>query len=316
MSNDVINEVVIEEPYGFIYITTNMCNGKRYLGQRRFDNREKWKYYIGSGAAFKQAINKYGRENFIRNIIDIAYSEEELNKKEYEYSVFLNVVESHDWYNLVYGGGAISGYHISEETKKKMSDSKKRKANGEKSQDKLIDTNNVNNDIYKTNDENNQLNKRHLSEETRLKISMSNKGKVIPEYRRKKMSESHKGAKNPNYGKVFSKETREKMSAAAKKRLKNPENHPMFDKHLSEETKQKIQENRTKPTGIHHFASKQVLCIETGLLYESISDASKNTGIRHGYISEVCNGIRENAKGYHFKYISKQEYDEIINERN
>ena len=32
MSNT--EEVVINEPYGFIYITTNMVNGKRYLGLR------------------------------------------------------------------------------------------------------------------------------------------------------------------------------------------------------------------------------------------------------------------------------------------
>lgn len=29
-------EKVIEEPYGFIYITTNMVNGMKYLGQKKF----------------------------------------------------------------------------------------------------------------------------------------------------------------------------------------------------------------------------------------------------------------------------------------
>ena len=35
---DIVKEVTIEEPYGFIYITTNIINGKRYVGQRIFKN--------------------------------------------------------------------------------------------------------------------------------------------------------------------------------------------------------------------------------------------------------------------------------------
>ena len=72
-----IEEVIVEEPYGFIYASTNMCNGKRYLGRRKLS--EDWEYYLGSGSIFKKAVKKYGRENFVRDIIDIAYSEKELN---------------------------------------------------------------------------------------------------------------------------------------------------------------------------------------------------------------------------------------------
>ena len=103
--------------YGFIYITTNMINGKKYLGQKKFDCR--WKSYLGSGKAFKKAVQKYGRENFQRNIVTICRSAEELNKAERELSEFLNVVESEDWYNEVYGGGAMSGYKVSEISKRK-----------------------------------------------------------------------------------------------------------------------------------------------------------------------------------------------------
>ena len=157
MSNDVIYEEVIKDPYGFIYITTNMCDGKRYLGQKRFD--DEWQNYLGSGTVFKRAIKKYGKENFVRNIIDIAYSEDELNQKEYDYSVFLDVVESNDWYNLVYGGGATSGYKFSDEQKKKMSESRKGRV---------------------------------LSEEARRHMSEAQKGKVLSEEQRRAISEKAK----------------------------------------------------------------------------------------------------------------------------
>ena len=52
----------IENPYGFIYITTNMVNGKRYIGQKKFCDG--WKTYLGSGKLLKKAIKKYCKENF------------------------------------------------------------------------------------------------------------------------------------------------------------------------------------------------------------------------------------------------------------
>ena len=53
----------IENPYGFIYITTNMVNGKRYIGQKKFCDG--WKTYLGSGKLLKEAIKKYGKENLV-----------------------------------------------------------------------------------------------------------------------------------------------------------------------------------------------------------------------------------------------------------
>lgn len=123
MQEDTIHTEVID-PYGFIYITTNLKNGKRYLGQKKFCG--KWQDYIGSGVALKNAVKKYGKENFVKHIIDIAYSLEELNQKEYDYSVLFDVVESTNWYNLVYGGGTTTGMIASEETRLKLSQARKR----------------------------------------------------------------------------------------------------------------------------------------------------------------------------------------------
>ena len=52
-------------PFGFVYITTNLVNCKRYIGQCRFSN-PRWKTYIGSGKLIKIAIKKYGKENYTK----------------------------------------------------------------------------------------------------------------------------------------------------------------------------------------------------------------------------------------------------------
>lgn len=61
-----------------IYKITNNVNGKIYIGK---DSRNR-KSYMGSGQSIKNAISKYGIENFTKDIIDSADSLEELNQKE------------------------------------------------------------------------------------------------------------------------------------------------------------------------------------------------------------------------------------------
>ena len=95
--------IEVLNPYGFIYITTNMINGKKYIGQRRFKNN--WQDYLGSGVLLKEQLRKYGKENFTRKIIAIAYSRKELNDLEVEFIKNHDAVNSGDYYNLSSGGG-------------------------------------------------------------------------------------------------------------------------------------------------------------------------------------------------------------------
>ena len=76
--------------YGYIYITTNLINNKKYIGCHKspeFDFK-----YIGSGSALQQAIKKYGKENFdckilesINNVPTICESREQLFASEQYY---------------------------------------------------------------------------------------------------------------------------------------------------------------------------------------------------------------------------------------
>lgn len=49
--------------------------------------------------------------------------------------------------------------------------------------------------------------------------------------------------------------------------------------------------------------NKRVLCVETGIIYFSAQEAKRQTGINNTSISKVCNGKRNVAGGYHWKYI-------------
>lgn len=114
--------------YGFIYITTNNVNGKKYIGQKKYYGNHE--VYIGSGVALKNAINKYDKENFTREIIENCKSKEDLDSREKYWIKYYNATESEDFYNITSGGdggfgsGKNSpwyGKHLSETTKEKLS---------------------------------------------------------------------------------------------------------------------------------------------------------------------------------------------------
>lgn len=70
----------IIKPYGYIYKTTNLINGKIYIGKKEspdFDPN-----YVGSGKALWGAIKKHGRENFFTEFLISCFSKEELNAEE------------------------------------------------------------------------------------------------------------------------------------------------------------------------------------------------------------------------------------------
>lgn len=99
--------------YGFIYITTNHINGRKYIGQKKYDKRGNWKEYLGSGIILTRAINKYGKENFSKEIIEECETKNELNEKEKYWISFYDAVDSDEFYNIAQGGdggNTIAGY--------------------------------------------------------------------------------------------------------------------------------------------------------------------------------------------------------------
>ena len=54
---------------------------------------------------------------------------------------------------------------------------------------------------------------------------------------------------------------------------------------------------------------KSVQCIETGMIYASVREAERQTGIDNSQISAVCNHKKnyKTAGGYHWKYIERSD---------
>ena len=65
----------------------------------------------------------------------------------------------------------------------------------------------------------------------------------------------------------------------------------------------RISETKTNNT----YNTKQVLCVETGVIYPSIMEAQRQTEIFNTAIGKVCKGERKTAGHYHWVYINNKE---------
>lgn len=93
--------------YHFVYETTCLVTGKRYIGKHSTNNINDG--YLGSGAILKKAIAKYGQENFNRVILKFCETLDDCLKLEAEL-ITEDVILSDDYYNLK-GGGEGGVYH-------------------------------------------------------------------------------------------------------------------------------------------------------------------------------------------------------------
>jgi group I intron endonuclease len=78
-----------------IYKTTNLINGKFYIGQDSKNDPT----YLGSGKLLNRAIKKYGRKNFIKEILIECNNKDELNQQEIFWISELKPI-----YNIAKGG--------------------------------------------------------------------------------------------------------------------------------------------------------------------------------------------------------------------
>lgn len=286
-----------------IYKTTNLINGKIYIGQDKNNNPN----YYGSGKLLKSAIGKYGKKNFKKEILEVCASVKDLDDREVFWIDKLGSKDLNIGYNISDGGKEGDrqiGHDIAKEgiynywvrkhgievadLKKEEKINKIRKHNTNNGT-KLTKKGRYAIWIEKYGEE--EALRRHS--EWRVKVSQVQQRKLQlgwthTEEARRKISEARKGRK-------LTEETKEKL------RKPKPAG---FGKKLSEKTK-------GIPTGRASVARRAVQQFDLNDTFirdwESIKQAENTLKIFN--ISSVCKGKQTTAGGYKWKYKKDKEHE-------
>jgi hypothetical protein len=98
-----------ERKYHIVYKTTCLVNNKEYVGVH--STNDLGDGYLGSGHVLKQAISKFGRNNFLRQTLSTHSSREEALLEE-KRIVNIDFVSQKTNYNVAIGGEANAGWTV------------------------------------------------------------------------------------------------------------------------------------------------------------------------------------------------------------
>ena len=112
-----IVEEISEEYIGFVYLITNLTNGKKYIGKklakfkvtkkplkgkknkRRSTKESDWRTYWGSSDKLNEDVEHLGPENFTREILYYCTSRGELSYLEAKEQFDREVLKTDEYYN-------------------------------------------------------------------------------------------------------------------------------------------------------------------------------------------------------------------------
>tara|TARA_R110000868_G_scaffold12456_15_gene59602 strand:+ start:47 stop:871 length:825 start_codon:yes stop_codon:yes gene_type:complete len=245
---------MIEKKHNYFYKITNLVNSKYYYGIKSTNNIED--RYFGSGTALKNAIKKYGVDNFTKEIIADYSTRKEASDHEARV-VTLELIQLKECYNCKTGGD--NGFIMSEESKKKMSISRAGKYNGSS----------------------HPMFGKKMSEESKKKMRESQKVRyTISDSHRKgvKLTEEHKKKLSENKKKYIEEhpEIRIKMSEYSKTKIWTDESklkvsNKLSGRVLGDSVIENMKTAQRKRSAESRFKHK---CVIFGVFYNSITDAS------------------------------------------
>lgn len=188
-----------------VYKTTNLINHKIYVGIHKTEDLNDT--YLGSGLVFQQALKKYGKENFEREILCVCDNVEDAMFIE---SVIVNkdFLQRKDVYNRALGG--ICYPTFSEESKQNLSEKMTQLWSTDEYKEKM-------NKIFNSPEFKkirSYYAKKWIEDNPEKFQERINKINKNPEKIRK-TAEKHRGMKR-------SEESKRKMSLAAKKHMEDP----------------------------------------------------------------------------------------------
>jgi len=249
-----------------VYQVLNTVTRKIYIGktERSFEIRKKEHLYLAkknSSTYFHRALYKYKEHNFIWTVLCSCNTKEELDRLEVFY-IMLMRLQGNLLYNQTSGGEGATGYHHTQETKKKISIASVEHAKDPTiRQRKHVGQVNSWKDPIRKEKFRRAMKGRCFSQETRHKISIALKGKILSIETKQKLSTILKGRtawnkgkklhyvvwnkgvpcaehtkeklRNTNLGKTLSSETRAKISNSCKGKERSEE----YRKKLSESGK-------------------------------------------------------------------------------
>lgn len=220
----------MEKSFNYVYLTTNLVNGKEYVGDHSTNNLND--NYLGSGNILKESFKKYGKQNFKREILEEFETKEAAFNAQEKYIIKYDTLIPNG-YNLSPKGGHNVKNCIGEETKKKISKSHLGQQLSEKTKNKIAQSMcgkkfGSCSEKRKENIRKTQIGK-FVSKETCEKISNANRNRkyekrsqLFKEEHSKRMKEYY--AKNPYIPHVShkrSEEFKEKHSIRMKEYYKN-----------------------------------------------------------------------------------------------
>lgn len=298
----------------YVYETTNLINGKKYIGKRSCKCEIENDKYLGSGKYLMNAVNKYGKYNFNKEILQIC--ENEQMALEWE-KVYIEQVKAYDnkmYYNIAMGGEGYKSIEVKkmwedEEHRKFMVDMLKSKWKDEEYLFKMknrkgrsVEQIKMHGSIMKEKwssseyrDKMKKHNYRGGNHKRASKIVLLNTGEIFEciKYASDKLNIPQSKISNNCLKKIMYIELKDKKEDIIFVYYKDYLNMSKKDIEMAINNIETVKANRWKNRSLKKTGGfkKKVVLLNNGIEFESITSAAKFIGLKsESKITDVCRG--------------------------